>query len=106
MFGEKAARIKELEDQRDKLMNENRGLTREVCHYESKARRLEEENAKLKDELEKIKPVFETPGFKPAVSILCEYCRFAYFSDYDDTLLGCCKDVVCENFEAANRPEE
>lgn len=106
MFGEKAAKIKELKDQRDKLMDENRGLIREVSHYECKARRLEEENAKLKDELEKIKPVFATPGFKPAVSIRCENCRFAYFSDYDDTLLGCCKNVVCEDFEATNRPEE
>ena len=106
MFGEKAAKIKELNSQCNKFMDEKLKLIREVSVYECKARSLEEENAKLKEELEKIKPVFATPGFKPAVSIRCENCRFAYFSDYDDTLLGCCKDVVCENFEAANRPEE
>ena len=105
MFGKKAAKIEELERRVKELREMNDALNKERYHCEYKMRKLEDQNESLKKELEMIKPVFETPGFKPAVSMRCENCNYAYFSDYDDTLLGCCKDVVCEDFESIAKVE-
>ena len=100
MFGYKAERIKELEKRVHELEEKNTELRVANIGYRAKIEKIECENTELKEELEKIKPVFETPGFKPAVSERCESCRFAYFSDYDGALLGCSKDAVCDSYEA------
>lgn len=101
MFGNKAARIKELEDWNRVIEEEKCRLHRENVELRYENDRLTEEIAALKEELAKIKPVIETSGFKPAVTDKCRNCMYACFSDYDpDELLGCCKDVVCPHFKS------
>lgn len=100
MFGKKAERIKELERRITEFEKEAKTLHRRIWELESKVEYLGSENEDLKEELKIIKPVIETPGFKPAVSDRCDRCRYAYYSDYDGELLGCCKGVVCEDFES------
>ena len=93
---------KELDEYKSKYWNEQE----KNLHLRRKLDELEEINNELKKELEMIKPVFKTPGFKPAMTERCEYCKFAYFSEYNgDELLGCAKDVVCEDFVDASRRE-
>ena len=54
----------------------------------------------LRNELEAIKPVVEKGELKPAVSTHCRECVYCVHSDWDGRVIGCCKDVVCEDFKA------
>lgn len=106
MFGKKAAKIKELTEHANRLDSERLQLIREKHELRSKNEELVYENSELREELFMIKPVFMTPGFKPAMTKRCERCKFAYFSDYNsDEMLGCAKDVVCEDFVDMSRRE-
>lgn len=103
MFGRKAAKIKKLQEIRNTLYDENDGLRRKIEGLIEELETLKYDNGELKRELELIKPVINTPGFKPAVSVRCDQCEYSYFSDYNSELLGCCKNVVCEDFEAREK---
>lgn len=105
MFGQKAKRIKELEKENAHLREVNEKFRIECTELRSKNWELEYTTSDLKDELEKIKPVVETSGFKPAVTDKCGQCKFAYYSDYDDELMGCCKGMVCDDFEPYREKE-
>lgn len=100
MFGNKAYRIESLEKRIHELEKKNTELRVELIKHRAHIDELECENKDLKEELAKIKPVIETSGFKPAVTDKCDQCKYAYYSDYDNELLGCCKDAVCEDFES------
>ena len=51
-------------------------------------------------ELKEIKLILETPGLKPAVSLYCKDCDFVLQSPYNNDVLGCRKDVVCDSFRS------
>ena len=61
---------------------------------------LSRECSELKSELYAIKPVLENGKIKPAVSKHCRECVYCVRSDWDGSILGCCKDIVCEDFKA------
>jgi hypothetical protein len=63
---------------------------------------LEVKNRKLQDELDAIKPIIETGKLTPAVSAKCRDCKFVVKSRWNNQIIGCCKDSVCEDF----KPEE
>lgn len=63
-------------------------------------RQLSRECGELRGELDAIKPVLENGKIKPAVSGHCRECVYCVHSDWDGSVLGCCKDVVCEDFKA------
>ena len=70
------------------------------CDIEAYKREINE----LKKEIAMLKPIIETSGFRPAVSDKCDQCKYAYFSDYDTSVvIGCCKGMVCEDFESSVR---
>ena len=69
-----------------------------ISLLEGKMNELIREKAKLKGELESIKPVLAVKGIKPAVHNLCGNCRFVVRSNWDHEIIGCNKDVVCEDF--------
>lgn len=73
-----------------------------IKELESKIEKLTDEKRKLEWELDAIKPVIETKQLKPAVSSTCKTCRFCVKSRWNGDIIGCCKDVVCNDF----RPEE
>ena len=105
MFGRKAARIKVLEEvvnnhelNREESIKRRYTLMNNIAKLEMKNQELKKRVDELEKELSLIKPVFETPGFKPAMTARCGNCGFAYFSEYDGTLLGCAKDVVCDDY--------
>lgn len=56
------------------------------------------ENSNLKDELESIKPIIANKDLKPAISRDCINCKFVVKSTWDGAILGCRKDIVCEDF--------
>ena len=106
MFGRKAAKIKELQEMRNKLYDENHELRLKIEGPIEELETLKWDNGELKRELKLIKPIINTPGFKPAASEKCEHCKFSYFSDYEgNELLGCIKDVVCGDF-VGRTPED
>ena len=107
MFGRKAAKIKELQEMRNKLYDENHELRLKIVELTEELETLIRDNGELKRELKLIKPVINTPGFKPAASEKCELCKFSYFSDYEgDELLGCIKDVVCDSFVGRTQEDD
>ena len=105
MFGQKAKRIKELEKENARLREVNEKYRIECNELRSKNCELEYTTSDLKNELEKIKPVVATSGFKPAVTDKCDKCKFAYYSDYDGELIGCLKGMVCDDFEPYGEKE-
>ena len=59
---------------------------------------LNHENSKLRHELDTIKPIIETGKLEPAVSAYCKNCRFAIKSSWNNHILGCCRNSVCNGF--------
>lgn len=59
---------------------------------------VEAENKNLKTELDIIKPVLSVEGVKPAVHTSCGECRFVIRSRWNNEIIGCCKDCVCDDF--------
>ena len=80
--------FKELKELREEIMR----LKQELDKYKL-------ENSKLTAELENLKPILNTPNLRPAVSYRCKYCKFAAINFYNNNLVGCLKDCVCEDFE-------
>ena len=100
IFGKKAEDFKELE-------RRNRELNDELYEVKLEKYNLEQRVEELEEELKGIKPVVEQKGFKEAVCSCCENCKFAVFSKYGcHELVGCGKDIVCEDFESRFKPEE
>lgn len=76
-------------------------------------RKLEEENYelrkdkdKLKLELETIKPALKTVDLKHAVSKYCSQCKYAVMSRWNNDVIGCCKDCVCEDFAGKEKEND
>lgn len=100
IFGKKAAEFKELERMNRKLVDELYEVKRENDN-------LKECVEELENEIKGIKPVIEHKGFKEAVYDCCENCKFAIFSKYGcHELVGCGKDIVCDNYEPRFTPED
>lgn len=59
---------------------------------------LSHENSNLKNELESIKPIIANKDLKPAISRDCINCKFVVKSRWNGEILGCRKDIVCEDF--------
>lgn len=94
---------------------------KEVCkvkdgNYEDLAsakRKLESENLSLLSEtielhnkLHVLKPfedVIKDQRMKPAISRFCELCDYRVMSG--DNVIGCCKGLVCDDFERKGRVE-
>lgn len=66
---------------------------------------LVQENQELKKELNAIKPVLSSPDLTPALSAFCKECDFAVRSNWDGSILGCCKNLVCEDFKKESKNE-
>ena len=72
-------------------------ILREVRHY---MLQLKIENESLKGELKAIKPVIESPDYKPPKSRECSGCQYAVYSPWDRiSVIGCRKDCLCEDFK-------
>lgn len=76
----------------------------ECSRLEEEIYNLKKENAMLKSELADIKPIIEEADLKPAVSLQCKNCKYCISSRWDGNILGCCKGLVCDDFE--NNDEE
>lgn len=70
----------------------------EIESLNHKLRDMELENMKLREELDRIKPVLECEKLTPAVSRKCRDCKYVVKSSWNGDILGCCKDSVCESF--------
>lgn len=81
------------------IFKELKELRTEISNKTMEIINLRLENSKLTAELESLKPILNTPNLRPAVSSRCKYCKFAVMSFYDNSLVGCMKDCVCEDFE-------
>ena len=53
-------------------------------------------------ELKEIKPILEAPGLKPAVSLYCKDCEYVLQSPYNNDVLRCRKDAICDSFKSKN----
>lgn len=58
-----------------------------------------EKESKLQSALDEILPVLEKQELKPAIGLYCGHCIYCVTSQYNWRILGCCKDVVCEDFK-------
>ena len=56
----------------------------------------------LERELKAIKPIVERKEYKPAISEDCYNCIYVVKSPFNNNILGCRKDNVCEDY----KPEE
>jgi hypothetical protein len=100
IFGKKAENFKELERRNRELYDELLKVKLNNNYFKQRVEELEEE-------LKGIKPVVEHKGFKEAVCSCCENCKFAVFSKYGcHELVGCGKDIVCDNYEPRFTPED
>lgn len=70
-----------------------------IQDLEKKIDELERKNSKLQLELDTIKPVLETGNLTPAVSKSCKDCKFVVKSRFNNQILGCCRDSVCDKFQ-------
>ena len=68
-------------------------VEREMFHLKMK-------NNALQEELKAIKPVIESPDYKPPKSKDCSDCQYAVYSPLDRiSVIGCRKDSLCEDFK-------
>ena len=58
-----------------------------------------QKESRLQAELDDILPVFEEKELKPAISPYCGECIYCVTSQYDWKILGCGKDILCEDFK-------
>lgn len=78
-----------------KVSNRIRNLEKGMDYYESLSNGYEEE-------LKSIRPILEVPGVKPAVSLYCDHCEFVLRSPHSHEIIGCKKDVVCNDYKEAS----
>ena len=57
------------------------------------------EKHQLEAELKAIKPILENKDYKPAITKDCGDCRYVVRSKYSGDIIGCRKDIVCEDFK-------
>lgn len=76
----------------------------EKKYFDLKAKYLDLElkNKKLEVELQQVKPIIESGKLEPAVSMYCADCRYCVRSPWNNAILGCCKNSVCEDFSKEN----
>ena len=74
---------------------------------------LKEENHELKhelavksNELYRIKPILERNDFKPAISTDCANCKYVVKNTWNNDVLGCRKDNVCDDFSPKEEDTE
>lgn len=75
-----------------KVSNRVRNLENGMDYYESLSNGYEKE-------LKAIRPILEVPDVKPAVSL---YCEFVLQSPNSNEIIGCRKDVVCNDYKEAS----
>lgn len=80
----------------------DKAVARRIHELEKEATDEIFKRATAEDELRKIKPIVERPGFKPVVSSECDSCKYAVSIARGPygilTLVGCRKDMVCEDY--------
>ena len=55
--------------------------------------------SKLRHELESPKPIVKSEHYKPALSTDCGDCKYVVRSPWNNSIIGCRKQNVCEDFE-------
>ena len=95
MFGSKARRLKELEEELRELHYKNDDL-----RYENM--QIKVEKHELEEHLKKVLPIVEHKDFKPALSKDCYDCVYGVLDPMTNAVIGCRKDNVCSDF----KPEE
>ena len=73
-----------------------------VVELKREIRDLKHTRIELEKELKAIKPIVERKEYKPAISQDCYNCVYVVKSPFNNNILGCRKDNVCENY----KPEE
>lgn len=61
-------------------------------------RDLKHNMAKMTNEVKAIKPILDHKDFKPAVSRECADCKLVVKSPWNNEVLGCRKDNLCDDF--------
>lgn len=77
--------IKKLTDDISSLKIENDDLTSKYLH--------------AKSELDSIKHTFERKDYAPAISRDCEDCKFVLLSRWNEEVIGCRKNCLCDDFK-------
>lgn len=73
-------------------------IDKEVYDYIEQLQNKEFELSKVRNELEAVKPIFESKDYKPAISEDCGKCKYVVRSSYNGRIIGCRKDNVCEDY--------
>lgn len=72
----------------------------EIHRYRKEIAKLKSKNEALRSELKAIKPVIESPDYKPPKSRECSDCHYAVYSPWDRiSVIGCRKDSLCDDFK-------
>ena len=69
-----------------------------VLYLQKKIRDVEDEKSKLEKELKSIKPIIQSERYKPAISTDCGDCKYCVRSPWNNEIIGCRKDIVCNDF--------
>lgn len=56
------------------------------------------EKIKVEAELSVIKPIIESKQYEPAISSDCDLCKFVVRSVWNNDIIGCRKNSVCEDY--------
>lgn len=77
----------------------------ELHDWKRECNELKHEKAKLEHELEALRPIVESPHYKPAMSKDCADCKFVVVNRWNSRIVGCRKDNLCEDFVPAKTEE-
>lgn len=80
----------------------DREIAREFDRIRSENRKLYSKIDTLERKIEAIEPVIKIPKLKPAVSLYCKDCKFAVLSTWDNSIIGCGKEVTCDDFKRSD----
>ena len=84
-----------------KWRNESVDTDYKTMYYEllHKYDKLKDEKVGLECELTSVKGQVQNMKLKPALSAQCKNCKYCIASRWDGDILGCCKGLVCDDFE-------
>lgn len=84
-------------------------VDREVLDYVDDLRikliAVKQDKERIIQELVSIKPIVEDKRLKPLISQNCSRCKYAVRSTWNEQILKCCKDCVCEDFSPKEEKE-
>ena len=82
----------------DSLKLEYKALEREYKALEREYKAIEFKTKCLEEELKVIKPMVAEATFKQAMTADCINCKYVAISSWDEKILCCIKNNVCEDF--------